>query len=104
MNSQFLLEAIVDTRFAGAACAGDHDLFDPRAEGEEIAQHRERAALARTICGVCPILTRCADLTRDMSRRDRGGFTYAGTTYSTTGDPIQPARCAPTDTAGDTPR
>lgn len=69
------------------ACAGEHDLFDPPAPHEATTLSRERADLARKICRYCTILDGCADLAASLHKRVRAGFTYAGVTYNSVGEP-----------------
>lgn len=70
------------------ACAGEYDLFDPPELAETRGEYRERAALARKLCHWCPILDACAERVAALTNRDKRGFTCAGVTYNSVGDPI----------------
>ncbi|WP_206474657.1 WhiB family transcriptional regulator [Dietzia sp. KRD202] len=75
-----MLAEIVDHRLEGAACAGEHHLFDPRDENEPADLYALRNEYARAICGVCPVLERCHETAMNMRPSDRTG-TWAGITF-----------------------
>ena len=89
-----VLAGLVDPRLEGAACAGHHDLFDARDDHEPREHHTQRVALARTICGTCPVLDACHHAAQSLKRSQRTGV-WAGRYYDLQGRP---------HTGEDTPR
>lgn len=83
-----MLAEIVDYRLEGAACTGEHDLFDPKGENEPAEHHALRAEHARAICGLCPVLERCHETAMNMRATHRTG-TWAGMTFDHRGRPVR---------------
>jgi hypothetical protein len=53
------LEALVDPRLDGAACAGMAPMFDDEIDGETPDSRAVRLAHARTICARCMVRSAC---------------------------------------------
>lgn len=75
-------------RWTGAACIGDWELFDPRADNEPADLFALRVEYARAICGVCPILADCHATAQNMRPRDRAGV-WGGIAYDRQGRPTK---------------
>lgn len=68
---RLLVAILTDTAgFDGAACEGEHDLFDPRDHdrNETPAQALSRHHDAAQICQSCPVLERCREWSEGESR------------------------------------
>ena len=83
-----MLAEIVDHRLEGAACTGEHHLFDPRADDETQPDYADRADLARMVCGTCPVLNACHGVAQNMRPNHRAG-TWAGIPYDSNGRPVR---------------
>lgn len=75
-------------RWDGAACVNRWQLFDPRRDDEPADDYEARVHHAQTICGTCPILTRCRGYASNARPRDRAG-TWAGIPYDSSGRPVR---------------
>lgn len=62
----------------GALCVGEHDLFDPRGDGETRDEAAERHELAVDTCRACPALTACSRWVAELPRKHRPGGVVAG--------------------------
>lgn len=54
-----LIEALVDPRLSGAACAGRAPMFDDEIPGEIEAEQSRRLSAAAAVCIRCPVRSAC---------------------------------------------
>lgn len=65
-------------RLDGAACRGNSWAFDPAEPDEDRAAVRDRHDVARSVCGNCPALTKCAQWIESLPPRVRPHGVIAG--------------------------
>lgn len=74
---------LVDQRLVGAACTGQHPLFDDRIRGETPESQEARHHRARAICAGCPIRSNCQEVARQLPTDHRTGI-WAGQLWKET--------------------
>ncbi|NLE82385.1 MAG: hypothetical protein GX610_22975 [Rhodococcus sp.] len=81
-----LIAALVDGRLLGAACVGQHALFDDRHDGEPAHERDARHRAAVAICADCTVVDNCEHVYRENTGKVAGvwaGHTRTHTRRST---------------------